>query len=372
MPGRDYYQILGVDRGADKKAIKSAYRKLARKCHPDVNPNDKRAETRFKEISEAYHVLGDAEKRKLYDQFGDNWSRVGAGAGAGQPGGGFTANAGGPEEFSYDFGGGDFSDVFETLFGQSRRAGRTRATLNKGQDIEHEIAVTLDEALSGTTKRVQLSLREPCQSCHGVGGRTQTCGACGGSGMQKQGGGIFNLGSPCPRCHGQGETLSDTCGACHGSGSVDSTRKLDVNVPAGVKDGSRIRVGGQGGSGAGNGASGDLYLRVRVEKDAFFERRGDDLHCELPISFPEAALGAEVQVPTKKGRVNMKIPAGTQSGQTLRLSGLGAPHLRGNGHGDQYVKIKIVVPNDLTEEERFLIKEMASKRTENPRSHLKV
>jgi len=371
MPGRDYYQILGVDRNADEKTIKSAYRKLARQYHPDVNPGNKEAEARFKEISEAYQVLSDPEKRKLYDQFGENWSRVHAGGAPG--GGGFTWTEARPGDFHFDFGGSDFTEIFETLFGRpsAGRRRRTRPASRRGQDIEEEIFVTFDEALSGTTKRVHVRINEPCQSCGGLGGKVQPCPACGGSGMQKQGG-IFSLGIRCPHCDGEGETIVENCGVCHGAGTVETVRKLEVKVPAGVKDGSRIRISGQGGSGTGSGASGDLFLRVKVGKDPFFERRGDDLYCEIPITFAEAALGAEVQVPTKKGRVTMKIPPGTQSGQTLRLAGMGAPRLKGGGYGDQYVKTRIVVPKDLTEEERKLIRQMAALRKENPRAHLGV
>lgn len=370
MANRDYYEILGVSRGADEKALKSAYRRLARKNHPDVNPNDKNAETRFKEISEAYQVLSDPEKRKLYDQYGQNWSRVGAAGGEG---------GGTPGDFSgvhFDVGNEGFGDLFESLFGQAGRGARAgtqpRRGPTRGQDIEYDVSVSFDEALSGTSRRIDLNLREACDRCHGSGGKRKPCSDCGGSGMERQGRGPFNLGSTCRRCQGEGETIAETCNECKGSGAVERKRKLDVNIPAGVRDGSRIRVGGQGGGGAAGGARGDLFLRVRVGAHPFWERKEDDLHCEVPITFAEAALGAEISVPTRNGNVSMKIPSGTQSGQTFRLSGLGAPRVKVGGNGDQYVKVKVVVPRNLSEPEQRLIHDLGLQRSDNPRAQLKT
>lgn len=376
MPKQDYYEILGVDRNADEKLLKKAYRKLARKYHPDVNPNDKQAESRFKEISEAYQVLNDPDKRKLYDRFGENWSRVGAGAPGGDPSGGFAWNTGEAGGVRFDIGGDSFGDLFENIFGQNRGGPTTRTRSRRGstqgQDVEHEIEVTFEEALFGATKRLHLTVQEACNSCGGSGGKPETCPKCKGSGMQHDGRGLFNVGAACPQCHGEGEILKETCRTCNGAAQVKRSRNLEVKIPAGVREISRIRVGGQGSAGLDGGTSGDLYLRVHVGKHPFFERKEDDLHCEIPVTFAEAALGAEINVSTRQGNVSMKIPAGTQNGQSFRLANLGAPHLKGGGFGDQYVKVKIVLPKDLSEEEKRLIQELAQQRSESPRSHLRV
>jgi DnaJ-class molecular chaperone len=310
MAAKDYYKILGVARTASDKEVKQAYRRQARKYHPDVNPNDKKAEERFKEISEAYDVLGDKEKRAQYDRFGhlgEGWQHAHA---AGRPGGGFTWGPAGDEE--YDLGGsmGDLGDVFEQFFGAGRGPG-ARPGQRRGQDIEHEVDLTLREAFLGTTRQVALA------------------------------------------------------------GPNGSRKRLEVKIPAGVDTGSRVRMAGEGGPGMGGAPAGDLYLVTHVRADPFFERRGEDLHCTVPVTYAEAALGAKIEVPTMKGTVTVTVPSGTSSGQTLRLAGLGMPKVRG-GSGNQYVRVRIVVPKQLTPEEQELVKRLAELRSEDPRAGLRV
>jgi molecular chaperone DnaJ len=342
---KDYYQILGVPKTADAKAIKQAYRKLARKYHPDQNPGNKSAAERFKEINEANEVLSDPEKRQKYDTLGPDWARY-AEAGPGRHGsqagpggrGGFRVHV----DESGDLG--DFSEFFRTIFGdvgrrrspfegaefedaeRSRTSGRRR-----GGDLETEIEVSLEEAFAGTRRVVEFQ-------------ELQVCGTCRGSGRQGK--------NPCP-----------TCG---GSGRVTQTNRVEVKIPAGVRDGSRVRAAGEGGAGAGGGTRGDLYLRVRVAPHPTFERREDDVHVEVPIAVWEAGLGAEVEVPTLRGKVSMKIPPETSSGRTFRLPGYGIPHLKG-GKGDQYVRVRIVLPTGLSARERELFEELKQLRPQSPR-----
>ncbi|MBI1736659.1 MAG: DnaJ domain-containing protein [Candidatus Rokubacteria bacterium] len=332
---KDYYKILGVDRTADEKTIKSAYRKLARKYHPDVA---KGKEDRFKEVTEAYEVLSDPEKRRRYDTLGSDWERYATG-GPGGPGGGFryTTDAG-------DLG--DFSDFFRTIFGDlgggagHGRAGRATVedlfggrAARRGQDVQASVEITLDEAYHGARKTLTLEADEPCGTCHGaghVGGRS--CAACGGTGWQR------------------------------------TRRQIDVRIPAGVKTGQRVRVRDEGSGQAG--ARGDLYLAVTVAPHPLFERKGDDLRLELPITAPEAALGATIEVPTLRGRVSMKVPAATSSGRTFRLPGYGMPRGKGGGNGDQLVRVKVVMPAELTPAERELYERLRELRGDNPRAYL--
>ncbi len=342
---KDYYQILGVPKSADAKAIKSAYRKLARKYHPDQNPDNKAAAERFKEINEANEVLSDPEKRQRYDTLGPDWARY-ADAGAGHGG-----QAGGPGPGGYrvhvDPSGnlGDFSEFFRTIFGDlGARQGpfqgvefedqgrfRAGARARRGGDLETEVEISLEEAFAGTRRAVEFQELAPC-------------GTCGGSGRQGK--------SPCP-----------TCG---GSGRVPRTNRVEVSIPAGVRDGSRVRAAGEGGSGTAGGGRGDLYLRVHIQSHPLFERREDDVHLELPIAPWEAALGAEVEVPTLRGKVSMKIPPETSSGRTFRLPGYGVPHLKG-GKGDQLVRVRIVMPTGLSARERELFEELRGLRPALPR-----
>ncbi len=337
---KDYYKILGVDRKADAKTIKSAYRRLARKHHPDV-AKGKDAPDQFKEINEAYEVLSDPEKRQRYDTLGPDWQRyVQAGAPGGQPGtGGFHVEYGDA---------GDFSDFFRTIFGDlgARMGGRrrgldvddlfgreTRGGRARGHDVQGNIEISLEDAFTGARKGLTLQTDEPCATCRGSG----------------------NIdGRPC---------LS-----CSGTGWQRMTRTVDVKIPAGVKTGQRVRVGGEGGGAAD--ARGDLYLMVTVSPHPLFERKGDDLHVELPITAPEAALGASVEVPTLRGKVSMKIPPGTSSGRTFRLPGYGMPRVKAGGAGDELVRVRIVVPSDLTPTEKDLYAKLQSARADNPRAYL--
>jgi DnaJ-class molecular chaperone len=341
---KDYYRILGVDRKADEKAIKSAYRRLARKYHPDV-AKGKENEERFKEATEAYEVLSDPEKRQRYDSLGPDWQRY---ATQGAPGPGFRVEYGAGAEA------GDFSDFFRTIFGdlgarsasRGPRAGRgfsvedlfagggqARGRSGRGSDVEASIEISLEDAYSGARKSLTLESEEPCVTCHGFG-------------------------------HVDGKP----CGTCHGGGWQRARRTLDVKIPAGVKTGQRVRVGGEGAEG-GRGR-GDLYLMVTVAAHPVFERRGDDLHVSLPITAPEAALGASVEVPTLRGKVSMKIPPATSSGRTFRLPGYGMPRLKGGGAGDQFVTTRIAMPATLTEAEQELYRKLSALRSDNPRAYM--
>ncbi len=367
MATRDYYDILGVKRDATAKEIKQAYRRLARKHHPDVNPGDRTAEERFKEISEAYECLSDPEKRRQYDQFGAAWRQAQAG-GQAYPGG-VRVDFG---DFAQQWGGG-LEDIFGDLFRHATTsrggAGRIRR-VQRGQDVEYEIEIPFEEALKGTQKTLSLTISDTCPDCQGIGGSTQTCPACQGSGVSQTGRGIFNIGSPCPRCQGTGEEVTSRCNTCRGTGEVLRRRSIKVKIPAGISDGKKIRIAGEGARGTHGAPNGDLILTVRVAQDPFFERRGDDLHCEVPITFIEAVLGADIRVPTPDGQVTLKVPPGTRSGQSLRLKGKGVPHLGNQGSGDLYVKVNITAPKKLTREQRALIEKLAKTWKEDPRKGL--
>lgn len=378
MEYKDYYKLLGVERNAAEKDIKAAYRKLARKYHPDVNPGDKEAEEKFKQISEAYEVLNDKEKRAKYDLYGDQWKRASEQPPPGAGYGGYQTYGG--QDFSYDIGGagaggaGGLGDLFETLFG-GRMGTQAEYEPARGEDLSYEIEITLEDAYNGATRSIAITAPEPCPTCHGggaaPGSKPESCPTCHGSGKIRGGfGGLMGGGSSCPTCGGTGTVPSAKCPSCRGTGEVTRRRNVDVKIPKGVREGQKIRLAGQGAPGPRGRGRGDLYLVVHLRKHPFFERKDDDLYCEVPVSFPEASLGAEIQVPTMTSRVTMKIPAGTQCGQTLRLSGMGMPHLRDSGSGDEYVKIKIAVPKRPSEEERKLIEELRALRPENPRASL--
>jgi molecular chaperone DnaJ len=336
---KDYYKILGVDRKADDKTIKSAYRRLARKYHPDV-AKTKDATDRFKEVSEAYEVLSDPEKRRRYDSLGPDWQRYTQAPPAGPPGGGFRVEYGGdPGNL------GDFSEFFRSIFGDlgahARRGSRSGGIRfdegfdrsPRGADVEAGVEISLDEAFHGARKTFAMDLEEPCAVCGGSGNvQGKPCAACGGGGWQR------------------------------------AQRQVDVKIPAGVKSGQRVRVSGEG-TGA-PGARGDLYLSVTVAAHPFFERKGDDVHLTLPITAPEAALGTSIEVPTLRGKVSMKVPPATSSGRAFRLPGYGMPRLKGGGAGDQFVTIKVVMPSELTSEERELYEKLKALRSDNPRAYL--
>jgi len=365
---KDYYKILGVQKDADEKAIKSAYRRLVRKHHPDVNPGDKGAEEQFKNIAEAYEVLSDPDKRGKYDQYGDQWKAFSQG-GYSQ---GFDPNQGmgGFRDFSGGVGGLD--ELFASLFGGenggARAAGgfggfrtgtRTRTPAQGAKPAsDFDIEISLEEAFRGTTRSFTLSIPETCARCHGHGaisaGRGKPCPSCGGTGRIKNGRSLFN--AECTQCGGTGQAM-DICSECHGAGVLDRKKKLtDVKIPAGVRQDQRIRLAGQGAGGS------DLYLKVAIRPDARYERKGDDLYMDFTVPFTVAALGGEAGVDTLDGRKVLNIPAGTQTGTSFRLTGLGMPTIKGGTRGNLYAKAKIVVPKDISPRERELLYELAKLR----------
>jgi molecular chaperone DnaJ len=364
---RDYYEVIGVKRAATDKEIKKAYRRLAREFHPDLNPGNKEAERRFKEISEAYHVLSNPELRKKYDQFGHR-----AFEGGGAPGGGFD----GFDFRNFDardvgFGkGGGFGDLFENLFGQRRDAQTSAAA--RGQDIQYTMEISFEDAARGVTTPISISRSDGCPDCGGVGqrasARRQTCPDCGGSGQRAGNLGFFGLGQTCPRCEGKGVSTMEPCSRCHGRGAMPTTERINVKIPPGVETGSKIRVAGKGEAGRKGGPPGDLYIVTKVRPHPVFERKGDNLYVELPITVTEAALGASIEVQTLAGPVMMKVPPGTQSGQSFRLSGKGMPHLKGEGRGDEFVRVKIVLPRNLDEHSQQLLRDFERLNPYNPRA----
>lgn len=365
---KDYYQILGVTKSASEKEIKAAYRKLARQYHPDVNPGDKTAEDKFKNVGEAYEVLSDSDKRTKYDQFGDQWKAYSQpGFSGGSPQG--SSSYGDPA-----FGGVGIDDFLASLFGgaggggaggfggfhDTRRTARSR--MQPEREIEYPVEISLEEAYKGTTRSFTLSLPETCNRCGGSGatssGKHKPCGLCGGTGRAKGGrAGIFG-GGTCPQCGGSGQAV-EVCPECHGEGTMDKQKRLsDVKIPAGVGEGQRIRLAGQGQNG------GDLFLKVSVKADSRFERKGDDLYTDFPVPCTVAALGGEATVETFTGKKVLNIPAGTQSGQSFRLTGLGMPLLKTKGvqSGNLYARAKMTVPKDLAPRERELLMELAKLR----------
>lgn len=367
---KDYYQVLGVAKNATQAEIKKTYRKLAQQHHPDANQGNKDAEERFKEISAAYDVVGDADKRKQYDEVRD-MAASGAGAG-GFPGGFGTTGGPGGVRFE-DAGFTDIGDLFGGLFGGGGRRGRT-ARPARGADLETEVTVSFEEAMSGTTVPVKIQGPAPCETCHGTGAAPGTspltCPQCHGSGQISVNQGPFQMSQTCPRCNGSGRVVEQACPTCRGTGSRRRTRSFQVKIPAGLQDGARVKLAGRGEPGPAGAPAGDLYVRVHVRPHRFFGRRGSDLLVDLPVSFSEAALGANVQVPTLNGPVTMKVPAGTPSGKTFRLKGKGAP--RKGGHGDLLVTAEIEVPSKLSKKERELLQQLDESRAESPRRRLGV
>lgn len=353
MAKEDYYSILGVSKSADLNEIKRAYRKKAMKFHPDKNPGDKEAEHKFKEATEAYQVLSDEEKRSRYDRFGHE------GLAGMNPGGagGFSSME---DIFSDIFGssGGFFSDLFGGG-GQGGRSGPAR-----GHSLKCEIAIDFKDVLDGCERTIEIARNESCPDCRGSGARAgtspTTCPSCGGRGVVTQKQGFFTMRVTCPRCHGSGTVIESPCGTCHGSGLKPQKREITVNVPPGVEEGTRMRVAGEGEPGERGGPRGDLYVYIGVSPHPFLVRDGDDVVCEVPVSFSQAALGAAIEVPTIKGKADINIPPGTQPGQVIRLRGLGFPNVHGYGRGSQLVRVKLVVPKKLTDEQEKLLREFAA------------
>ena len=367
----DHYQTLGVSKNATQDEIKKAFRKLAREHHPDKNPGNKASEEKFKEVSTAYETISDPEKRKQYDEL----SRLGA-FGPGPGGGGFRPGAGGSQGFDprmFNQGGaqqfemGDLGDILGNLFGGAAGGGAGRGrrrAAERGDDLQANVIVSFEDALNGVTVRVPVDKADTCETCRGSGAKPGTtpkvCPECQGRGVIARNQGPFALSEQCPRCHGQGTIIEDPCPTCHGTGVQHKTRRYNVKVPAGVKDGSKIRIKGKGEAGLRGGPAGDLFVRVRVETDDLFERHGDNLLVEVPVTVAEAALGATVKVPTPGGgRVSLKVPPGSQDGRKLRLRGKGMPKLKG-GHGDLHVELRVQIPGKLTKDQKQLFEKLAA------------
>jgi molecular chaperone DnaJ len=360
---RDFYDVLGVSKSAPADEIKKAYRELARKWHPDRNPDDAKAEERFKEIQQAYSTLSDPEKRKQYDA-GGRFAGFGArGFGGGFPGGGFPGGG-----FATDLG-----DIFSSLFGRGREQGPRDA---RGRDLETEVRLSFDQAMHGAQVAVSVPTTGSCPTCSGTGAKRGTaprvCPRCEGRGIDAQSQGFFSISQPCPECGGQGSVIDDPCPTCSGSGITQETKRYRVNIPAGVHDGSRIRLAGKGEAGYRGGPRGDLYVTTRVASSPVFRQRPDgNLEVELPVSVPEAIQGATVEVPTLSGSKLIRIPPGTQHGSVQRLRGEGPPRTKGSGRGDIYYRVKLAIPEELTDEQREAVERLAETLNgANPRADL--
>lgn len=359
---RDYYEVLGIDKGAGAEEIKSAYRKLAMKYHPDRNPDDKEAEEKFKEANEAYEILSDDEKRSAYDQYGHAGvdPSYGGGAGAGGYGG---------------FGGGGFEDIFSDIFSSfgggfggfdfgGGSSGRRRGP-SRGSDMKISVNLNFKEAVFGTEKKIKIKRQEECPTCHGTGAEpgsdVKTCDKCGGSGQvyirQETPFGTIQQTATCDKCHGEGTIIDDPCHTCHGSGVVEKERTINIKIPAGVDNGAVLPLRGEGNAGPRGGAKGDLFVYINVKEDPIFKREDDDVYFEIPITFAQAALGADLVVPTVDGKVKLRIPEGTQTGKVFRLKGKGIPNVRGRGRGDQYITVKVEVPKKLNKKQKEALRE---------------
>jgi molecular chaperone DnaJ len=359
---KDYYEILGVSRGASEADIKKAFRKLARKYHPDVNPGDKASEQKFKEINEAYEVLSDAKKRQQYDQFGHAAFDQGFGQGAG-PGQGFEGFTGGAEYF----GGRGFEDIFGNMFGERVRPRGPR----KGEDTTYAVEVDLEDAVFGKTMQVDLRRDVSCSACGGSGAQPgtsrRTCPTCMGSGSVSLGRGFMQIAHPCRTCHGEGTINPNPCRTCGGSGVIPRSERINVKIPPGVDNGSKVRMAGLGGPGEKGGPPGDVYIVTKVRPHPYFERKGDNLYSEATVTVKEAALGEKIEIPTVDGMVSLSLPEGVQTGQQLKLRGKGVPHFGGEGVGDHYVTIKVVTPTGLSERGKEILRELDRMHPSNPR-----
>ena len=331
---RDYYEILGVGREASEAELKKAFRGLAMQYHPDRNAGNKEAEERFKEINEAYAVLSDLDKRAHYDRFG-------------------TAPGGGAGGFEGGFGS-LFEDIFDNFLGGGGRGRRTRAA--RGEDLQYELKITLEEAAAGLETKVQIPKLETCEACNGTGSEPGTrkvaCDGCGGRGEVRLSHGLLTVARPCPKCRGEGQINKSPCKACRGEARVRAERLLSIKIPPGIDDGMQLRLTGEGAGGVNGGPPGDLYVLVRLREHAMFARNGGDLYCDLPVSFPQLALGGELEVPVLGGSATLKVPAGSQPGQVLKLRGKGMPHLRERGHGDACYRLLLEVPHKLNARQR--------------------
>jgi molecular chaperone DnaJ len=353
MAKRDYYEVLGVERTVEIDEIKKAYRRLAIKYHPDKNPGDKAAEEKFKELGEAYEALIDPQKRAAYDQYGhaafDPRMRAGRGGGFHDP----------ADIFREVFGGG--GSIFDELFGGGRH---DPTQPQRGSDLRYDMEITFEEAANGCEREITVSKLEKCEVCHGTGAesgsKSKTCPTCGGRGQVISSRGIFSIAQTCPRCEGAGRVIEKPCGNCQGSGRREHSSKITIRIPPGVDNGSRLRSSGNGEAGLRGGPSGDLYVVLHVKPHEIFQREGDDLLCEVPISFVQATLGSEVEVPTLSGKAQIKVPAGTQPGTTFRLKGKGVKNVQGFGAGDLHVRVTVEVPSHLNSAQKAKLQEFAA------------
>ena len=360
MAKRDFYDVLGVSKNASPEELKSAYRKLAVKYHPDKNPDDKASEDKFKEASEAYGILSDKEKKQNYDNFG----HAAFEGGGGRQSGGFGG-----------FGGADFSDIFEDFFGDFGGGGRSRGrrnTSNKGSDLRYDLSITLEEAYEGKKQDIKFSTTEKCNTCKGNGSKPghspDRCTVCGGNGKVRSNQGFFTVQQTCPQCAGSGEEITNPCNDCNGQGNKQASKKISVTIPKGVDDGTRIRLAGKGEAGSRGGANGDLYLFINVHSHDLFKRSDENLFFEFPISIADAALGTTIEIPTiDGGKAKIKIPDGTQNGKQFRLKGKGMPYMRGSGNGDLYVQVNTEVPISLNKEQKELLEKF--REIENEKSN---
>ncbi len=360
MAKRDLYEVLGVNRDASEDELKKAYRKLAMKFHPDRNPDNKEAEEKFKEGKEAYEILTDANKRAAYDRYGHegvNPSMGGGGSGQGFDG---FADA--------------FGDIFGDIFGGGGGGGgRGRSNVYRGADLRYNLEISLEEAARGAEKTIRIPAQEECEPCHGTGAKPgtqpKTCPTCGGAGQVRIQQGFFSIQQTCPKCHGSGRIIPEPCTSCGGAGRVKRQKTLEVKIPAGIDNGMRLRHGGQGEPGVNGGPAGDLYVEIHIKQHAVFQRDGDDLHCEMPISFTTAALGGEIEIPTLDGAANIRIPAETQSAKVFRLRGKGIRNVRSHAPGDLMVHVIVETPVKLTDRQKELLREFGDIASSNAERH---
>ena len=357
MAKKDYYELLGVERNASEADLKKAYRRLAMKYHPDRNPDDKVAESQFKEAKEAYEVLNDPQKRAAYDQFGHAGVDPSMGAGGGAHG------AGGFSDI--------FGDVFGDIFGGGGRRGGSQVF--RGADLRYRLDISLEDAVHGTEVTIRVPALSQCDTCHGSGAKPgtnpKTCDTCAGQGQVRMQQGFFSIQQACPKCRGSGTVITDPCTTCHGQGRIKKTKTLSVKVPAGVDDGDQIRLAGEGEAGENGGPAGDLYVQMSLKPHPIFSRQGDDLYCDMPVSFVTTSLGGELEIPTLSGRANIKIPAGTQSEKLFRLRGKGVKNVRSGHVGDFYCKVSVETPVNLTAKQRELLEEFAKLTREGGAKH---
>jgi len=361
MAKRDYYEILGVAKNSSEEEIKKSYRKLAMKFHPDRNPGDKAAEDKFKEAKEAYEMLSDGQKRAAYDRFGHA---------------GVDPNVGGGPAGAHGFNGGfaeAFGDIFGDIFGTAAGARSARHNAFRGADLRYNMEISLEQAANGFATDIRVPAWENCETCAGTGAKPgtkpKTCGTCSGSGAVRMAQGFFSIQQTCPTCHGSGRVIASPCQVCHGDGRVKHNKVLEVSIPAGIDEGQRIRLSGKGEPGVNGGPPGDLYVEIRITPHEVFQRDGDDLHCEVPISIAAAVLGGEIEVATLKEKVSIELPEGTQSGKTFRLRGKGIKGVRSNYPGDLYCHVRVETPVRLTEKQKKLLRDFDQSINEGGAKH---